>query len=129
MENRLIRWVKAGRKTLWKSSQSKTEAQNGLVKSNRIVLVEGTFSPLEAADILLSLLNDKIKFHTVQELNLRDRQSEDNHRSERRIAELKEAKQHIKDLVVQARNDGLEIVIDSLIDIKLREQIARPNTN
>ncbi|NAS12679.1 hypothetical protein [Poritiphilus flavus] len=128
MENRLIRWVKAGRQSLKKSSAAK-EAKNGLIKSDRIVLVEGTFSPLEAADVLLSLLNDKIKFHTVQALNLRDRQAEDNQRSERRIAELKEAKQHIKDLVVQARNDGLEIVIDSLIDIKLRERIPKPHTN
>ncbi|MEM9143166.1 MAG: hypothetical protein AAGA86_09270 [Bacteroidota bacterium] len=85
-------------------------------------LVEGSFSPAEAADVLLSLINDKIKFHTVQALNLKQGYQEDTSHSEQRIKELKEAKEMVKTLVVKAQKEGLAIEIHSPIQIRLKEQ-------
>ncbi|MGB5821860.1 MAG: hypothetical protein WBG90_20420 [Saonia sp.] len=93
-------------------------------KDHTIKLVEGFFSPSDAADVLLSLVNDKIKFHTVQSLNLRDGYNEDVSRSEQRILELKLAKEKIKDIIIKARNEGLTIEINSSIEIELK----KPNT-
>ena len=65
-----------------------------------IKLIHGVFSPVEAADVLLSLINDKIKFHTVQSLNLKTGYNENARESEQRILQLKEAIEIVKFMVV-----------------------------
>lgn len=118
-ENALIRWVKG--------SKQKVECPPGREGTDlpacegTLKLVEGSFSPAEAADVLLSLINDKIKFHTVQALNLKEGYQEDTSHSEQRIKELKEAKKMVKDLVVKAQKEGLKVEIHSPISIRLKQ--------
>jgi len=87
--------------------------------THSIQLVEGTFLPIEAADVLFSLLTDKIKFHNLQLLNFHEVSSEDMLRSEQRILALKESKNSVKSLILKARNEGYELKIDSKIEIEL----------
>jgi hypothetical protein len=87
-----------------------------------IKLIDGAFSPAEAAEVLLSLINDKIKFHTVQALNLKTGYNENSSESEQRILQLKQAKEIVKSLVVDARNKDYEVLIDSDIKIKLTKR-------
>lgn len=90
-------------------------------QSNELVqLVSGTFDPAEAADVLLSLVNYKIKFHSVQLLNLQNHEKEAIEKSEKRIAELKIAKQKVTDLILDARKNGQSIEIKSEISITLK---------
>ncbi len=119
MENKLSRWVKASKR---KQIEQQPTASSCQFQEN-IRLVEGVFTPSEAADVLLSLVNDKIKFHTVQLLNLRDGYQEDTTHSEQRIDQLKLAKNRIKDLVIKARNEGYDIQIDGTIQITLNRQV------
>lgn len=84
-----------------------------------IQLVEGTFSPIEAAEVLFSLITDKIKFHNLQLLNVKELSNEDMVHSEQRIKALKEAKNKAKDLILKARNEGYEMKIQSTIEIQL----------
>ncbi len=84
-----------------------------------ITFIEGHFSPAEAADVLLSLLNDKIKFHTVKSLNLREAEKDFDCGSEERISRLREAKKRVEELVVLAHKNGMELIIDSNIEINL----------
>lgn len=85
---------------------------------HHIKLVEGCFEPSESADVLLSLLNYKIRFHTVQLLNLKKEQTQDLEKSKNRIEELKMAKKQVTDLVLEARNKGLMLDIQSEIEIR-----------
>lgn len=89
--------------------------------TNSINFIEGCFTPAEAADVLLSLLNDKIKFHTVKSLHLRDDESDSDCGSTERIEKLKEAKKLVEELVIKAHKNGLQLEIDSTIKIKLIE--------
>ncbi|MEO0528291.1 MAG: hypothetical protein AAFZ89_13755, partial [Bacteroidota bacterium] len=73
-----------------------------------------------AADVLLSLINDKIKFHTVQTLNLTTGMHEDKLSSVERIKELKASKHIVQHLVIKAHKENLELVIDSTINIQLQ---------
>ncbi|NQZ44234.1 MAG: hypothetical protein HRT65_07985 [Flavobacteriaceae bacterium] len=91
-----------------KQVESKTE----------VLLIEGTFLPAEAADILLSLLNDKIKFHTVRLLNHQDTDYEDPLGSASRLEALRESKKSITELVVRAKNKGERLKIHSTITIE-----------
>ncbi|WP_422857887.1 hypothetical protein ACOKFD_10490 [Flagellimonas sp. S174] len=94
--------------------------------SYQVRLVEGIFEPAESADVLLSLLNYKIKFHSVQLLNLQEHDGKDLEQSEKRIEELKLAKKKVTDLVLDARNNGLVLDIRSTITItpKPREETS-----
>lgn len=85
--------------------------------NENIKFIEGDFSPAEAADVLLSLLNDKIKFHSVKALNLRQVEKDAVCNSSDRISKLKEAKKRIEELVVAAHKNGMELSIDSSINI------------
>ncbi|MFT5736930.1 MAG: transcriptional antiterminator Rof (Rho-off) [Maribacter sp.] len=87
--------------------------------NENIKFIEGHFSPAEAADLLLSLLNDKIKFHTVKALNLRQGEKDSVCSSTERISSLKEAKKRVEELVVAAHKNGMELKIDSSIAISL----------
>ncbi|QBA65125.1 hypothetical protein [Muriicola soli] len=80
-------------------------------------LVEGTYTPSEAADILFSLIGDKIKFHNLQMLSLQERFGIESVHSEQRIKELKAAKMEAKDLILQARDAGYTLQIEG--DIKI----------
>ena len=121
MESRLTRWVKGSKS---KSRLSKNSPGQDTSASGSITLVNGSFSPSEAADVLLTLINDKIKFHSIQILNLREGVEKDVSYSEERIKALKAAKVAITEMVVEARNKGLVLEINSSIDIQMR---PRPN--
>lgn len=96
--------------------------------NENITFIEGHFSPAEAADVLLSLLNDKIKFHIVKSLNLREAEKESDNGSEERIMRLREAKRRVEELVVLAHKNGMELKIDSKIEINLvQKSIPRNN--
>ncbi|KPM32827.1 Hypothetical protein I595_1254 [Croceitalea dokdonensis DOKDO 023] len=113
MANKLFQWGKGN-----KSKGKKNNTQE------TIQLVEGVFSPAEAADVLLTLINDKIKFHTIHALKLKGEQDSDVDHSEQRISELREAKKRVHDLVINARNKGLKLNINSVISIS--EQTDAP---
>lgn len=87
-------------------------------ETNEVVqLVTGTFSPPEAADVLLSLINYKIKFHSVQILNLQGCENDIIEKSEKRIEELKKAKNKMTQLILDARQKGQSLEINSMISI------------
>ncbi len=83
-------------------------------------LVSGTFGPGEAADVLLSLVNYKIKFHSVQLLNLPDNEKAAIEQSEQRIAELKIVKQQMTALILDARKNGQHLEINSDLSVTLK---------
>lgn len=113
----LTRWIRSNNRTsrLVKNSLEDIQSTQG-----SYTLVEGTFRPSEAADVLLTLINDKIKFHSIQILNLREGSDKDIAYSEERIKSLKAVKAEITELVVQARNKDLVLEINSHIDIQMR---------
>ena len=88
--------------------------------SEVVQLIEGTFSHIEAADVLLSLITYKIKFHNLQLLNLDEKNGVSREQSEKRIAELKEAKNKITQLIMEARNTGSSLEINSDINIRIK---------
>lgn len=113
MESKLFQWLKASKNKLLPTKSSGDEGDT----CYQVRLVEGVFEPAESAEVLLSLLNYKIKFHTVQLLNLKETQNSDPENSQKRIEELKAAKQEVTDLVVNARNKGMVLEIHSRVKI------------
>jgi hypothetical protein len=88
-------------------------------------LVEGEFSPVEAADVLFSLIGDKIKFHNLQMLSNQERFGGDNSHSEKRIDQLKAAKEQVKEMILEARDKGYTLNINSNVEVTLVKEIHK----
>lgn len=85
-----------------------------------VKLIEGTFTPSEAADILISMISKKVNFHKLQRLSALEQYCDDDtlHLDDR-IGQLKKAEKDIKELIVEARTQGYHFKISGTVDIEL----------
>ena len=60
-----------------------------------IKLIEGKFSPEDAKEVLLELINHKINFHSLKNFSSEERFSQTIEGSKKRIEYLKEAKRKL----------------------------------
>ncbi len=95
-------------------------------KQLKIELITGDFEPSGAADVLISMINEKIKFHTLKTLNLHPDSDPDNH-SEKRIGELKHAKTQVIEVVKKAFEKGYQLEIYSSITINKKPREIHPD--
>lgn len=84
-----------------------------------IKLVEGTYSPSDSADVLLSLIADKIKFHSLQKVLIVDERDPKLVQANKRIEELKEARRSVTALIVKARNENYSLKVEGTVTIEL----------
>ena len=90
--------------------------------TQKIQLVDGTFTPSETADVVLALLQEKINFHKLQRLSWCEGSADaDTKYPDGRIAELENEKQVIKDFVQQVRHEGKRLRINGVLEITLEE--------
>ncbi len=87
-------------------------------------MIEGSFSPQGAAEVLFSIIGDKIRFHNVEILSIKERFNGDTQHSEKRLKELKAAKKQVAQLILEARDKGYQVDIHSTIEIELTKQFA-----
>jgi len=94
-----------------------------LVKTKqKIQLVDGTFSPSEASDVILALLDEKINFHKLQRISWCEGSDKaDTEYPDGRIKELQEEKRIAKEFIASVRNEGKRLRIDGILNITLEE--------
>lgn len=88
-----------------------------VITENKVDLINGQFTPAEAAEILMHLMDKKINFHELKNFSELERNGKDNEASVRRIAELMEAKDILKSKIDEAKLKGKNLRINSSIDI------------
>lgn len=86
--------------------------------TEKFELIKGNYTPSEAADVLLSLLNDKIKFHSLKMMNLKD-EDIDVSASEKRYEELKSFKRVVEKMVMAAHHNYMNVKINGTIELEL----------
>lgn len=91
----------------------------------RIQLIKGNFIPAEASEIIMNLINEKINFHKVQRLQM----WETNHNFktdviDERIKELESEKIKAKALFDKAKDQKLQLKINSSIEINILKTIT-----
>jgi hypothetical protein len=84
----------------------------------KVQLVEGTFTPSQASDVISALIEEKINYHKIQRLRMceRNEQSDCSYPNSR-IVELKEEKQKAKDFLAEARREGFNVRINGTLEI------------
>ena len=92
-----------------------------LVKTKqKIQLVDGSFTPSEALDVITSLLNEKINFHKLQRLSWYEGdQNANTNYPDGRIEELEMEKQIAKNFINSVRSEGKRLRIDGILKITL----------
>ncbi|KAA1191861.1 hypothetical protein F0M18_10040 [Pseudohalioglobus sediminis] len=81
-------------------------------------LISGTFSPDDAREVLMTLIEDKIRYHARNNWSRRER-CLDTDWGDRRIAELRQTKAQIAELVASAASEDLQLTISCDINVSL----------
>lgn len=88
-------------------------------KESTIKLIDGKFNATDAAEILFSVLDAKIRFHNIQIMSVSERFNGSTLDHEKRLEELEKSKKLVAALIVQAKNDDCEIVINSTVSLMI----------
>ncbi|MEI6536293.1 MAG: hypothetical protein WCN98_13180 [Verrucomicrobiaceae bacterium] len=83
----------------------------------RFQLIDGTFTPSDAAQVLLSLVKSKISFHDIQLFSNKERYGRDVDHSEKRLAKLKQLEASLKDILESAARSNHTLKVDGWIEI------------
>jgi hypothetical protein len=84
----------------------------------RFQLINGTFTPSEAAQVLLSLVKSKIDYHSLEKLSNEERFGRDLSHSETRLQRLRTLKTELEELFDSAAQAKQNLKIDGWIEIK-----------
>jgi hypothetical protein len=82
-------------------------------------LISGEFNTEEAREILLNLIDSKIKFHTLKNFSAEERFGKKDPSSIKRLAELKELRAEILRLLINNEGGDFVYKISSTIKIEM----------
>jgi len=94
------------------------EALSSLEHDQSIQLVDGTFTPSEAHDVITALIDQKINFHKLQRIAQCERnENAETKYCDNRIAELLKEKEIAKNFLQPVRGTNAKIRIDGILKI------------
>lgn len=82
-------------------------------------MIKGSFTADEAREILLQMLNNKIKFHDLKTWSSRERFGKPDAFSEGRLKSLKESRKKLEQLLAESTGEERTITINSTIEINI----------
>ena len=82
-----------------------------------IKLIDGEFDPLEAKEILLNMISNKIQFHSIRDFSSDIRTGTPDKNSRKRLSELREAREQIIAFLEKAKKEGWSVNIQSSVNI------------
>jgi len=82
-------------------------------KYNAITLVEGTYDVEEVKEILLNLLNDKIKFHQLKKFSNHEKNGEEDQQSIDRLSQLKVSYEKLVEFLANQEHSGKKFRLKS----------------
>lgn len=88
-------------------------------KTETVDLIKGTFTPQEAREILLHLLDSKINFHNMKSWSFRERFGKPNADSEEKLKHLKESRKTVETLIAKSVTEEKTLTISSIIEINI----------
>lgn len=87
-------------------------------QKNEFILINSTFTPIDANNILSEFIKSKINYHKLDDFSQHIRFNRDSQHSKNRIEELKAAQQELKEIVEKAKSMGLNLSIKSTVHIE-----------
>lgn len=92
------------------------------IHAQEIQLVKGEFTPSQASDVIMALINQKINYHKIEGLQNWERNHKyDQEPLNNRINELEEEKRIAADFISKMREQGKNLKIKGIIEITASE--------
>lgn len=88
-------------------------------KNHDFKLITGTFTASEAAQILFSLISNKINFHAMENFSSQERFGKDLPNSQRRIQALRKTQASLKKIFDVAEKKNLQLKIEGSVKITI----------
>lgn len=87
-------------------------------ETQKIQLVKGVFTPSEASNVIINLINEKINFHKLQRFQI----WENNHNSktdhiDQRIKQLEKEKEIATDFINHCEDSGLHLKVNGILEL------------
>jgi hypothetical protein len=89
---------------------------------HEIKLIDNTYPLEEGNELIMALINDKIKFLNMKVFSLQERFGSDTSKFEQRIAELKEEKNQLQLKLKSFENSHKVVEIDCHIHLKIKQR-------
>ena len=87
---------------------------------NKVQLIDGVFTPSEALDVINALIKEKINFHKIHRLSLREGDENSNTTfDDSRVKELYAERENFKEVYFKARELNKRVKINGKIEIEL----------
>jgi hypothetical protein len=87
-----------------------------------LTLIEGTFLPSDAKEILMNIFYEKIKFHQIKDISSLEKTGVHCQQSQTRISKLKDDSNRMKEILNKAESQSKKLVISSKILISFSEK-------
>jgi hypothetical protein len=87
-----------------------------------VTLIDGTFSDIDAKEILLNIISTKIHFHSMKNFSAQERFGKQDTQSVKRMTDLNHDFEKIKEIIDHAKATNLNLTIHSTIHISLAEK-------
>jgi hypothetical protein len=92
------------------------------IHAQEIQLVKGEFTPSQASDVIMALINQKINYHKIEGLQNWERNHKyDQEPLNNRINELEEEKRIAADFISKMREQGKNLKIKGIIEMTASE--------
>ncbi|AGC75908.1 hypothetical protein LX97_00589 [Nonlabens dokdonensis] len=86
----------------------------------KVQLVDSKFSPSEAADVVSSLIREKINFHKLHRLSMCEGNVNSNTKyDDSRVVELDLERKKFKEICREAKANGKRIKINGILEIEI----------
>lgn len=86
-----------------------------------LTLIDGSFTPDEAREILLKTFSDKLNFHKIKNWSSLERFGKEDEIALKRIPELTKEVEKLQELLSEAKNHNKRLVVTSEIRITLAD--------
>lgn len=90
-----------------------------MIKAENLKLISGTFNAEDASTILFGLIKNKIDFHNMELIRIKETGIGNPAKPEQRLKELHHLKKEIQQIVEEARHEKAALQIESIININM----------
>lgn len=89
------------------------------IQEQKIQLVDGEFTPSQASDIIMALINQKINYHKIESLQNYERNHKyDQEPITKRVDQLVVEKKKLEDFISKMREEGKNLKVDGILTLK-----------
>lgn len=90
-------------------------------RTEKLTLIDGSFTHEEAKEILVNIYSSKINFHTMKNWSSQERFGKDDEIAKKRIPALRKEIKKLDSILTKAKAKNKKLVVSSEINISIQE--------